>query len=168
MFNFEYWNLFRQACHCPASPLDLPSTWSSLVAWDSQLSSWGLLLSTLWRSASPRLWRVRHRRLLSSFLESYWVSKNFILLAQGGMEHWTVYYTSPQSFMITFSYSHLILGTYIEFWLLGLLNWVYKRLKHWFLSTEGVIWCIINGDVHRPLSYPFRSCFLLQFDNENI
>ena len=56
-----------------------------------------------------------------------------------------VYYTSPQSFMTKFSYSlalqlwGLLISCFIK------LN--VQRFNHYFQSTEGVILCIISGDV---------------------
>ena len=54
------------------------------------------------------------------------------------------------------------LGTFIEFWLVGLLSWVFERFNHYLLSTEGVILCINIWDVHQ-LSYPFRSLVFVDF-----
>ena len=80
---------------------------------------------------------------------------------QGGRGHCTVYYTSPQSFMITFSFwlaEQLwgllmnLIGCFIQLnvQMFQLLNVIYSRgnslYNHW--------WC---ASIYRPLSYPFRS-----------
>ena len=66
-----------------------------------------------------------------------------------GRGHWAVYYNSLQT----------TLETFIEFWLVGLLRWVFKWFNHLLQPTIGVILCIIISDAHQyqPLSYPFRS-----------
>ena len=46
-----------------------------------------------------------------------------------------------------------ILGTLIEFWLIGSLSWVSKRFNHKLSSTEGLILCILIGDVHQFIVY---------------
>ena len=76
-----------------------------------------------------------------------------------GMGQWAVYYTSPQSFMITFCYSILNnFGDFYWIWLVGLLGVqtfqplisIYKRgnfvCHHWGYTS-----------IYRPLAYPFRS-----------
>ena len=48
-----------------------------------------------------------------------------LLSIQGGMGHWAVYYTSPQSFiMFSYSFGSTTLGTFNEFWLIGAISWV--------------------------------------------
>ena len=36
-------------------------------------------------------------------------------ITKGGRGHWAVYYSSPQSFIVTFSYLLTTLGTFVEF-----------------------------------------------------
>ena len=82
-------------------------------------------------------------------------------ISQGGRGHWTVYYTIPQSFMITISY----LMAY-QPWglLLNLIGWfiklsfrafqplivIYRRSNFVYQNW----WCT---SIYRPLSYPFIS-----------
>ena len=67
---------------------------------------------------------------------------------QIGRGHWIGYYTSPQRFLMTFSYylAQQLWGNFIEFWLIGSQSWVSKRFNQNF--TDGIILCIIIGDIH--------------------
>ena len=72
------------------------------------------------------------------------VSFTFTLHLQGGRGHWADYYTSSQSFIITFGqhlWGHLMI------------------LNGWFMKLSVILFSII-GDVHQinsTMSYPFRS-----------
>ena len=81
---------------------------------------------------------------------------------QGGRGHWTVYYTSPQSFIINFFLfvGFTTFGAFIEFWFVGVLSWVSKRLTSWFNFTEGFVFVFHHWgctSIYLPLSCPFRS-----------
>ena len=88
---------------------------------------------------------------------------------QGGRGQWTFYFSSPQSFIIVFSYSLIRWLNYFrdfsEFWLVGSLIWVsrfqtliviYRRgnfgFNHWG-------WIFI----YQALSYSFRSLVVSSF-----
>ena len=85
-------------------------------------------------------------KCFSSACKMYTVTKWAPFL--GGKGLWAVYFTSPQSFIILVRWPNNF-GTVIEFCLVGSLCWVSKCFNHWLYSSEGVILCIINGDVHR-------------------
>ena len=38
-------------------------------------------------------------------IDNWMLNRWIVVLLQGGRGHWAVYFTSPQSFLITFSYS---------------------------------------------------------------
>ena len=73
---------------------------------------------------------------------------------QGGRGNWAVYYTSPWCFIITLSYSLTILWTFIEFWLVGSLSWVFKSVSTTnFNLQRGYFLCIMIGDVNEFIGH---------------
>ena len=75
-------------------------------------------------------------------------------IIQGGSGHWAVYYTSLQSFTITFTYSlaYQLWGLFID-----LIGWIIKRclfLSNSFLwDTEWLILFIIIGVIHKFIGH---------------
>ena len=94
---------------------------------------------------------------------------------QGGRGHWTVYYPSPQSFIITFSYSFAYKLWGLFFYKI-LISWVIKCSVQTFQPP--IVTYIIGYFVYHhwvrtliygPLSYPFRSlCQNTVYKNGNI
>ena len=78
-------------------------------------------------------------------------------LYQEGRGHWADFYTSTQSFKLSFSYL-TTLRTFIKYRYVGSLNWVSNRSITSCNLQEGLFvnhyweWTSIN----QPLSYPFR------------
>ena len=74
------------------------------------------------------------------------------ILSQGGRGYWTVYYASPQSCMITFSYSFAQ-----QLWelLLNLIGWFIKLSIQMFqpLIIINRMLCIIIGNLHQFINH---------------
>ena len=85
---------------------------------------------------------------------------------QRGKGHWAVYYTCPQSFIITFSYSFVgstNFGTILNFDLFVKLS-VYNFQPLIVIYRRGIL-CIIIGGVHQFIGHcliPLDPCFFLQ------
>ena len=86
----------------------------------------------------------------SSVFLSIYLSFSLSVYLTGMREHWAFYYNSPQSLLIKFSYSlaqQLLLNLY---WLF---HYISKHINKLLLSTEGIILCISNGDVHQYIGH---------------
>ena len=69
--------------------------------------------------------------------------------------HWTVYYTSPQSLIITISYPLALQPWTLGFLIVWLIYLSVETTQSLIASTEGVIMCIITGDVHQFIGHCF-------------
>ena len=90
----------------------------------------------------------------------YIMYARYVYFNQGGMGHWTVYYTSPQSLRITF---FLLIGfTTFGTFLLNF-NWLVHLVACPNVSTTNSYCRCGCTSIYRPLSYPFRSMILIHY-----
>ena len=84
-----------------------------------------------------------------------------IYVLQGGRGQWAVYYNSPQSILIYFLIVGLpTLGTFIEFWLVGLLS--FKRrdnlvYHHWectlYINLSAIVLSLMYLSIYVMFTY---------------
>ena len=78
---------------------------------------------------------------------------------QGGRGYWAAYYTSPQSFMIRFSYLFNNFGDFFWFLICWLIKLSVQTLLSLILQKAGNLvyhhwWCT---SIYQTMPYPFRS-----------
>ena len=82
---------------------------------------------------------------------------------QGGRGHWAVYYTSPQNFILTFSYSLAR-----QLWGLGCGCFIKSRVRTFQLLIVERVICVSLLSIYRTISYPFRFLVMCLYIITNI